>query len=382
MVVRTSCPSGGPENLLPAFVEKNGAFKGLSIFDFIRKGELQEMAEKNHSISLGATLGARTVIRPFLNPTPLRRYESLCRLVGADVWVKHENQNLTGTFKIRGGLNLMHHLRKRGVTGVITYSTGNHGTSVATSAGMFGLDAVVVVPEKSNPLKVQAIRDAGAELVEYGADFEEAGQRVMELKEERSLYFVHPANEPLLVNGVGTGFLEILEELPDLDVMIVPLGAGSEVAAAITVLKSVRPEIQVIAVQAEAASAAHRSWRAGRIVTAENTTFAGGVATGTAYEIPFGIYSNNLDDFVLLTEEELTEGIALAAYHTRNLTEGAGSASLGAAVKIREKLKGKKVALQFSGANAAPSEIIARLNVPVPDGRGVADLVVQARFFN
>ncbi|MBI9083628.1 MAG: pyridoxal-phosphate dependent enzyme [Desulfobacterales bacterium] len=317
------------------------------------------MVSTDQAISLADTLRARTIIRPFLNPTPLRRYESLCRLIGADVWVKHENQNLTGTFKIRGGINLMHHLRARGVGGVITYSTGNHGTSVATSARMFGLEAVVVVPEQSNPLKVQAIRDAGAELVEYGANFEEAGRRVMELKEERSLYFVHPANEPLLVNGVGTGFLEILEALPDLDVMLVPLGAGSEVAAAITVLKSVRPEIEVIAVQAEAASAAYESWKAGKIVTAENTTFAGGVATGTAYEIPFGIYSRGLDDFVLLTEEELFEGIALAAYHTRNLTEGAGSATLRAAVKIREKLAGKTVALQFSGGNAASSEIIA-----------------------
>ena len=313
----------------------------------------------DHGISLSETLRARTIIRPHLKPAPLRRYESLCRLIGADVWVKHENHNPTGTFKIRGGINLMHHLRGQGIGGVITYSTGNHGTSVSTAARIFGLKAVVVVPEKSNPLKVQAIRDAGAELVEHGGTFEEAGRRVMALKEERGLYFVHPANEPLLVNGVGTGFLEILEELPDLDVMLVPLGAGSEVAAAVTVLKSVRPQIEVIAVQAEAAPAACRSWKAGRIVTAENTTFAGGVATGTAYEIPFAIYSRHLDDFVLLSEEELYEGIALAAHHTRNLAEGAGSATLRAAVKIRHKLAGKRVALQFSGCNASPAEIVA-----------------------
>ena len=313
----------------------------------------------DHRISLNETLRARTIIRPLLKPAPLRRYESLCRLIGADVWVKHENHNPTGTFKIRGGINLMHHLREQHIGGVITYSTGNHGTSVSTAARIFGLKAVVVVPEKSNPLKVQAIRDAGAELVEHGATFEEAGRRVMQLKEERGLYFVHPANEPLLVNGVGTGFLEILEELPDLDVMLVPLGAGSEVAAAVTVLKSVRPQIEVIAVQAEAAPAAYRSWKAGRIVTAENTTFAGGVATGTAYEVPFAIYSRHLDDFVLLSEEELYEGIALAAHHTRNLAEGAGSATLRAAVKIRRRLAGKKVALQFSGCNASPAEIVA-----------------------
>jgi threonine dehydratase len=318
----------------------------------------------DHGISLNETLRARTIIRPYLSPTPLRRYESLCRLIGAQVWIKHENHNLTGTFKIRGGINLMHHLRARGIEGVITYSTGNHGTSVATAARLFGLEAVVVVPQKSNPLKVQAIIDAGAQLVEHGATFEEAGRRVMELTEERGLYFVHPANESFLINGVGTGFLEVLEELPDLEVMLVPLGAGSEVAAAISVLKSVRPDIEIIAVQAEAAPAAHRSWQAGSIVTAQNTTFAGGVATGTAYEVPFAMYSSHLDDFVLLTETELYEGIALAVFHTRNLAEGAGSATLRAAIKIREKLAGKKVVLQFSGCNAAPEEIHAATQRP------------------
>jgi threonine dehydratase len=315
-------------------------------------------------VSLTEVLRAREVIQPYLRPTPLRRYESLCRLVGADVRVKHENQNLTGTFKIRGGLNLMHHLRNRGVRGVITYSTGNHGTSIATAAQMMGIHAVVVVPRGSNPLKVQAIRDAGAEVLEWGSTFEEAGQKVEELRRERGLYLAHPANEPLIIAGVGTGFLEILEELPDLEVMLVPLGAGSEIAAALTVLKHVRPGIQVIAVQAEASPAAYRSWKEGRIVEAENRTFAGGVATGTAYRLPFEIYSRSLDDFVLLTEEELVQGIALAAHHTRNLLEGAGSATLRAAVKIRDRLRGRKVALQLSGGNAGPDELEAAVRLP------------------
>lgn len=318
-----------------------------------------ETADEGTPISLAEVLRARQVLQPLLRPTPLRRYESLCRLVGADVYVKHENQNLTGTFKIRGGLNLMHHLRGRGVRGVVTYSTGNHGTSIATSARMMGLQAVVVLPRASNPLKVRAIRDAGAEVIEWGDTFEEAGRKVEELRRERGLYLAHPANEPLLIHGVGTGFLEVLEELPDLEVMLVPLGAGSEVAAALTVLKSVRPGIQVIAVQAEASPAAFRSWKAGHIVEAENRTFAGGVATGTAYRVPFDLCSRLLDDFVLLGEEELYEGIALAAHHTRNLAEGAGSATLRAAVKIRDRLRGRKVALQFSGGNAGPEELEA-----------------------
>jgi len=308
-------------------------------------------------VSLNQALGAREVLRPFLRPTPLRTYPSLNRLLGARVWIKHENHNPFGTFKVRGGLNLMHHLSRAGVKGVITYSTGNHGTSVASSARRFGLKAVVVVPLKSNPLKLQAIRDAGAELIEHGEDFEAAGRKVAELVEERGLYFVHPANEPHLINGVGTEFVEIMEEVPDLEAMLVPLGAGSEAAAAVTVLKSLNPGLEVIAVQAESSPAAFKSWEAGEIVQAPNATFAGGIATGTAYELPFSIYKNGLDGFVLLTEEELYEGIALAAHHTRNLTEGAGSACLRAAFKIKDKLAGKKVALQMSGGNAAGPEL-------------------------
>ena len=315
------------------------------------------MEELLSRISISRALGAREIIRPYLRPTPLRNYPSLDRIVGAKVFLKHENHNPTGTFKIRGGLNLMHHLAREGVEGVITYSTGNHGTSVAASARTFGIKAVVVVPENSNPLKVQAIRDAGAELIEHGPDFEAAGRKVAELVEERGLYFVHPANEPRIVNGVATGFLEILEELPDLEVLMIPLGGGSEVAAACGVIKRIKPELELIAVQAEASQAAYLSWKAGQIVTAPNQTFAGGVATGTAYELPFALYKNALADFVLLSEEELYQGLALAAHHTRNLTEGAGSATLRAAVKIRRRLAGKTVACQVSGGNASGAEL-------------------------
>jgi len=247
------------------------------------------MSTCHEKISLANTLGARRIIRPYLSPTPLSQYSSLDRHIGAKIYIKHENHNPTGTFKIRGGINLMHHLVNKGVSGVITYSTGNHGASVATSARMFGLTAVVVVPEDSNPLKVQTIKDAGVELVEYGNNFEEAGQKVAQLVDARGLYFVHPANEPHLINGVGSEFLEIIEMVPDLDVMIVPIGAGSKAAAAITVLKQIRPEIEIIAAQAKASQAAFMSWKAGKIVTAPNTTFAGGVATVTAYEIPFSL---------------------------------------------------------------------------------------------
>ena len=308
-------------------------------------------------ISLAKALGARTILKPILTPSPLRNYPSLDRLTGGKIFIKHENQNPTGTFKIRGGLNLMHQLKAEKISGVITYSTGNHGTSVAASARRFGLKAVVVVPENSNPLKCQSIKDAGAELIEFGADFEAAGRKVEELVRERGLYFVHPANEPHIINGVATEFIEILEALPEPDVLIIPIGAGSEAAAAITVMRKISPKTRIIAVQARSASAACLSWQQKKITTAPNTTFAGGVATGTAYELPFSLYKDGLEDFILLTEEELYQGIALAAHHTRNQAEGAGAACLRAAVKIRDRLKGKTVVVQMSGGNASPEEL-------------------------
>ncbi|UCC74604.1 MAG: pyridoxal-phosphate dependent enzyme [Gemmatimonadota bacterium] len=313
---------------------------------------------KHYPISISEILRSRELVRAFLKPTQLIRYDGLSRLLAADIYVKHENHNPTGTFKIRGGINLMSHLERSGVTGVITFSTGNHGLSIATSAKWFGLDAAVVVPENSNPAKTSAIRQCGAELVEAGSTFEEAACVVDELCQERGYYYAHPADEPLLINGVGTAFLEVVDDLACLDTVIVPLGAGSEAAAAITVFRALCPDASIVAVQAESSPAAYQSWLEKRICHAANKTFAGGFATGKAYEVPFEIYKDGLDDFVLLTEDEIYDGISAAFYYTHNLAEGAGAATIAAAYKLREELRGKTVVLQMSGCNASPQEIV------------------------
>jgi threonine dehydratase len=312
---------------------------------------------KNYPISISEVVRSRSVVGNFVKPTQLLYYEGLSRLIGAHIYVKHENHNPTGTFKIRGGTNLMYHLKQRDIKGVITFSTGNHGLSIATAARWFGLTAVIVVPENNNPVKNRAIIESGAELVEAGTSFEEASQKVDQLCQERSLYFAHPANEPLLINGVGTEFLEIIEELPDIDVMIVPIGAGSEAAAAITTLRAFRQDIDVIAVQAKNSPAAYNSWIRKEVCQAPNTTFAGGFATGKAYEVPFEIYKDGLNEFVLITEDEIYDAIGLFLYYTHNLAEGAGASTIMASYRIRERLKGKNVVLQMSGCNASPEEI-------------------------
>ncbi|WP_409421338.1 threonine/serine dehydratase [Pseudaeromonas sp. ZJS20] len=312
---------------------------------------------KNHPISLLEIIKAKKIVSQHLKPSPLVKYEGLSRLLGCDAYVKHENQNITGSFKIRGGINVMAQIKNAGINGVITFSTGNHGLSVATSAKLFDIPAIVVVPEGSNPVKIKLIKEAGAEVVEAGRNFDESSLIVSEISKTKGYYYVHPANEPHVVNGVGTEFLEIINDLPEVDAVILPLGGGSEVASAVTVLKAINPKIDIYAVQAELSCAAYSSWKQGEIISRPNETFAGGFATGMAYKTTFDIYKESLTDFVLLSENEILQGTALAAYHTRNLVEGAGSSTIMAAWKLRNKLAGKKVVLQFSGSNASPEEL-------------------------
>ncbi len=307
-------------------------------------------------VSLIEVMRARERIRPLLQPTQCLHNAELSQLLEANVFIKYENQNPTGSFKIRGGLNLMAQLVEHDIAGVITFSTGNHGLSTAYSAVQFDIPATIVVPQNNNPAKNRLIKNTGAKLVEAGDNFEQAAQVVEELCQQQSLYYVHPANQPQLINGVGSEFLEMLEIVPELDAVIVPIGAGSEAAAAITTLKAINPAIEVYAVQAEQASAAYQSWRAGKILSSTNAAFAGGFATGIAYDLPFSIYKNQLTEFVLLSEDEIYQAIALAAFYTHTLLEGAGAATIMAAIKLKDQLRGKNVALQFSGCNASSDE--------------------------
>ena len=207
--------------------------------------------------------GGRGRIAPHLRPTPLFSYTTLDELVDAEVWVKHENHQPVGAFKVRGGVNLVSQLdeeeRRRGL---IAASTGNHGQSVAFASRIFGVDSLICVPEGANPVKLDAMRALGAELVIHGDDFDAAREHCQRLAAEHGYRYVNSGNEPLLIAGVATGTLEILEDRPDVDAIVVPIGGGSGAAGACIVAKTIRPEIQVIGVQAEAAPAAFRSWQA------------------------------------------------------------------------------------------------------------------------
>jgi threonine dehydratase len=307
---------------------------------------------------LADVLAARQRIAPYLRPTPLYRYPALDAMTGAGLWVKHENHQPVGAFKVRGGVNLVSQLsadeRRRGV---IAASTGNHGQSVAYAADLFGVRAVICVPEQANPVKVESMRALGAEVVFRGRDFDEAREYCEQQAAQHGYRYVHSGDEPALIAGVATYTLEILQDRPDTEVIVVPVGGGSGAAGASLVAKAVRPSVEVIGVQSQAAPAAYRSWRAGTLVADTTSTFAEGLATRTAFELPQRILREWLDDFVLVSEDALKSATRLMIEMTRNLVEPAGAAALAAVLATPERFAGRTVAIVCSGGNISPAQL-------------------------
>jgi threonine dehydratase len=308
-------------------------------------------------------LSARKRIARHLRPTPLHRYAPLDVLIGAEVWVKHENYQPVGAFKVRGGVNLMSSLgeeeRRRGV---ITASTGNHGQSIAFAARLFGVKAYICVPHGANPGKVAAIRGMGAEIVEHGERFDDAVGEARRLAREKGYRFIHSANEPLLIAGVATEALEMLEDQPDIDTILVPVGLGSGASGTCIAAKAINREIRVIAVQADASPAVHDSWCSGRIEMRPNETFAEGLATGEAAEMTLEIMSRHLDDFHLMSEDEIRQGMIWWIERCHTLAESAAGAVLAAAFRSRASLKDRKVGLICSGGNTSLAHLREALN--------------------
>jgi len=309
-------------------------------------------------------LNARNRISAHLPRTPLRRYAGLDQLVGAEVWVKHENLMPTGAFKVRGGINLMSRLDgQTRAAGVATASTGNHGQSIAYAARLFGVPATVFVPEGANPVKVEAMHDLGAEVVFAGRKFDEARRECERFAAERGRRYIHSGDEPDLIAGVATHTLELLEDQPTVEVIVVPIGGGSGAAGACIVARAVSPRIRVIGVQSAQASAAHDSWEAGAAVERANTTVAEGLSTGTAFALPQRILRTLLSDFLLVDDGDLLRATRLMIEKTRTLVEPAGAAALAAALSpaLRPHLESRRVALLCTGANISPAQLAAVL---------------------
>jgi threonine dehydratase len=296
---------------------------------------------------------ARERIAPVVPRTPLMRHPLLDQATGLTIWVKHENHNPTGAFKVRGGLNLVGAMSpEERARGIVTASTGNHGQSIALASRIYGVKCTVFVPLGNNPEKNAAIRAFGAVVEEGGKDFDEARLACERRAAETGARYVHSADEPLLIAGVGTYALEVFEELPDADVIFVAIGGGSGACGLITVRNALGSNAKIVGVGAVNADAVYRSWKGPeRVVGKSADTFAEGIATRVSFDLPFSIYKEHLDSFIMLTEDELADGVRMALKTTHNLAEGAGAAAIAAAYKQREILAGRRVVCIMSGGN-------------------------------
>lgn len=310
-------------------------------------------------------LAAQKRISPYLARTPLHTYPAINDLIGTSVYIKHENYHPVGAFKVRGGINLIAQLpdseRERGV---ITASTGNHGQSIAYAARLFNVTARIVVPIGANPGKVAAMQGMGATLIFHGQNFDEARLHCETLAREHGYRYIHSGDEPHLIAGVATLTLEMLQDQPDLEVIIVPIGGGSSAAGACLAANAVNPAIQVIGVQSESSPAAYETWRQNKPIVAPNRTFADGLATGTPFALPQTIMHALLKDFVLVTDEQILQSMKWMIEKAHTLAEPAGAASLAAAYNLRSTLKNKKTGIVCSGGNISLEHLKKALTLP------------------
>ncbi len=310
-------------------------------------------------------LAARRFLEPHIRATPLLQRPAVSEAIGLEVWLKCESLLPTGAFKVRGGLNLVGRdptARK----GVMAASTGNHGQSLAYAGMKFDVPVTIFVPRNANPLKLAAMRAYGATLVEHGVDFDEARIECEHRAKAEGVRYVHSGDEPYLIAGVATAPYEVLRELPSADVLIVPVGGGSGAAGACIVAKASNRAIQVIGVQSEGAPAAYLSWRDRAPRETERvTTFADGLATRTAFALPQRILREHLDDFVLVSDDELYKAMRVLLVEGHVVAEGAGAAPLAAARKLRARLAGETVGCWGSGGRVprARARVVSRYAV-------------------
>jgi threonine dehydratase len=280
-------------------------------------------------------LAARPRVYAHMRPSALLNHPVLDEWVGCRTWIKHENHNPTGAFKIRGGLNLVAQLsaeeRRRGV---IAASTGNHGQSLALACRLHGVPCRIAVPVGNNPAKTAAMRAYGAEVTELGRDFDDTRQQVEQLAVEGRLRYVHTANEPALIAGVGTYALEIFDDLPGVEAIFVPVGGGSGASGCVLARAGRGARARVIGVQAAGADAFAQSWRGPHRITRDHVdTIAEGIATRTTYDLTFDILKRQLDDVVTVTDDELQDAMVASITRAHSLIESSSAASLAAARK-------------------------------------------------
>ena len=304
-------------------------------------------------LDLAAIEAARARLAGAIDETPCAFSQTLSELTGTRCFVKLENLHVTGSFKERGAANFLLQLdAAERARGVITASAGNHGLAVAFHAARLGIAAMIVMPEWAPLVKVTSARRRQAEVILHGANFEEAYTRARDIAAERASVFVHPFDDARVIAGQGTLGLELLDQRPDVDAVLVPVGGGGLIAGLALAIKARRPEVRIIGVQAGAIAAMRASLDAGRRVTLPPAaTIADGIAVGQVGEQTLAIAAGRVDEVVTVSEEELANAVLLLLEIEKTVVEGAGAAPLAALVNRSLGLDGARVVLVLSGGN-------------------------------
>ena len=311
--------------------------------------------------SLDALQAAAEIVHRVMSPTPQIRWPLLSARAGAETWVKHENHSPVGAFKVRGGLVYMDSLRRRepNVTGVIAATRGNHGQSVAFAASRLGLRSVIVVPHGNSPEKNAAMRALGAELIEYGGDFQEAYEYSAKLAEAEKLHLVR-SFDATLIAGVASYALELFEAVANLDAVYVPIGMGSGICGVVAARNALGLRTEVVGAVADRAPAYARSFAAGRPVAADvEPTIADGMACRTPDPAAMEIILGGVSRVATVEEDEIRSAMRHLFSDTHNAAEGAGAAALAALLQERDRMRGRRVAVILSGGNV-DTEVFAQ----------------------
>lgn len=296
---------------------------------------------------------AQELVYSVMQPTPQISWPLLCERLGTNVWVKHENHTPIGAFKARTAIVYAAELfrQSNGIKGLISATRGNHGQSVALAARRFNVPARIVVPHGNSTEKNAAMRAQGAELIQFGSDFQESKEHAQGLAEERGWHYV-PSYHRDIVKGVATYWMEFFSAVPDLDIVYVPIGQGSGICSCCAVRNGMNLKTKIVGVVADGAPAYALSFAAGRSVSAPVTTLLGdGMACRVPDKASLEVVMKNVDRVLQVSEEEIRQSMKIYFTDTHNVVEGAGAAGLAAALNEKQQLKGKRVGLVASGGN-------------------------------
>ncbi len=308
------------------------------------------------TLDASAVAEAAAAIGPHIRRTPTEKSDALSGLAGREVYLKLENLQKTGSFKIRGGLNaLMRKDERARANGVVTASAGNHGQGVAYAARLLGIPACVVLPIGVPLAKLTAIQRTGAETVLIGESYDEAHAAALEIARDRKRSYVHAFDDDDVIAGQGTLALELLDDVPDLDVLVVPVGGGGLISGIALAASGRKTRPRIIGVQAAGASAFADSFRSGKLVEHPVATIADGIAVARPAVRTLSIVKRYVDDVLTVTDEAIARTIVVLLERTKLLAEGAGAAALAAVLELDGRVGGQKVGVVISGGNIDPN---------------------------